>query len=92
MFAPARVRPDRARGLIASRPQGGWRNTYDFWRSAEGAGLETSVDPMSQLQLKTYWFTIDLSVSFQDAEMEAWALVDSRVAPAKVVARRWGGE
>ncbi|HEX8379277.1 MAG TPA: type II secretion system minor pseudopilin GspK [Allosphingosinicella sp.] len=92
MFAPARVRPDRARGLIAGRPQGGWRNTYDFWRSAEGAGLETNLDPMSQLQLKTYWFTIDLSVSFQDAEMEAWALVDSRLAPAKVVARRWGGE
>ncbi|HEU0133736.1 MAG TPA: type II secretion system minor pseudopilin GspK [Allosphingosinicella sp.] len=91
MFAPAKVRADRARGLIASRPPTGWRNTYDFWRSAEGAGLETNVDPMSQLQLKTYWFTIDLSVSFQDAEMEEWALVDARLAPAKVVARRWGG-
>ena len=91
MFAPAKARPDRVRGLIASRPPAGWRNTYDFWRSAEVAGLETNVDPMSQLQLKTYWFTIDLSVSFQDAEMEEWALVDARLAPAKVVARRWGG-
>jgi len=91
MFAPARTRPDRVRGLIASRPQNGWRNTYDFWRSAEQAGLETNVDPMSQLQLKTYWFTIDLSVSFADSEMEEWALVDARLAPAKVVARRWGG-
>jgi general secretion pathway protein K len=91
MFAPARTRPDRVRGLIASRPQNGWRNSYDFWRSAEQAGLETNVDPMSQLQLKTYWFTIDLSVSYADAEMEEWALVDARLAPAKVVARRWGG-
>jgi general secretion pathway protein K len=91
MFAPDKARPDRLRGLIASRPQSGWRNTYDFWRSAEQAGLETSADPMSQLQLKTYWFTIDLSVRFQDAEMEEWALVDARLAPAKVVARRWGG-
>ena len=91
MFAPARTRPDRVRGLIASRPQNGWRNTYDFWHSAEQAGLETNVDPMSQLQLKTYWFTIDLSVSYADAEMEEWALVDARLAPAKVVARRWGG-
>ena len=92
MFAPAKARPDRLRGLIASRPKDGWRNTYDFWRSAEGAGLETSSDPMSQLQLKTYWFTIDVSVRFEDSEMEEWALVDARLAPAKVVARRWGGE
>ena len=91
MFAPGKVRPDRARGLIGARPPAGWRNTYDFWRSAELAGLETSADPMSQLQLKTHWFTIDLSVAFQDAEMEEWALVDARLTPAKVVARRWGG-
>ncbi len=91
MFAPAKARPDRVRGLIASRPKAGWLNTYDFWRSAEQAGLETNVDPMSQLQLKTYWFTIDLSVRFEDAEMEEWALVDARLAPAKVVARRLGG-
>jgi general secretion pathway protein K len=91
MFAPAKARPDRVRGLIASRPKDGWRNTYDFWRSAEQAGLETNMDPMSQLQLKTYWFAIDLSVRFEDSEMEEWALVDARLAPAKVVARRLGG-
>ena len=91
MFAPDKVRPERARGLIGARPPAGWRNTYDFWRSAELAGLETSADPMSQLQLKTHWFTIDLAVAFQDAEMEEWALVDARLSPAKVVARRWGG-
>lgn len=91
MFAPGKTGVDRARGLIGARPPAGWRNTYDFWRSAEQAGLETSADPMSQLQLKTYWFTIDLDVAFQGAEMEEWALVDARLAPAKVVARRWGG-
>ncbi len=91
MFAPGKTRVDRARGLIGARPPAGWRNTYDFWRSAELAGLETSADPMSQLQLKTHWFTIDLSVAFQDSEMEEWALVDARLSPAKVVARRWGG-
>ncbi len=91
MFAPTKVRPDRVRGLIASRPKAGWRNTYDFWRSAEQAGLETKSDPMSQLQLKTYWFTIELSVRFEGSELEEWALVDARLAPARVVARRWGG-
>ena len=91
MFAPRQTNVERARGLIGARPPAGWRNTYDFWRSAQVAGLETNADPMSQLQLKTYWFTIDLSVVFQDAEIEEWALVDARLAPAKVVARRWGG-
>jgi general secretion pathway protein K len=91
MFAPGKASADRVRGVIAARPREGWRNTYDFWRSAQVAGLETNADPMSQLQLKTYWFTIDLSVAFQDSEMEEWALVDARLSPAKVVARRWGG-
>jgi general secretion pathway protein K len=91
MFAPGKTGVDRVRGLIAARPPAGWRNTFDFWRSAQVAGLETSIDPMSQLQLKTYWFTIDLDVAFQGAEMEEWALVDARTNPAKVVARRWGG-
>jgi general secretion pathway protein K len=90
MFAPDKTRVDRVKGLIGARPAAGWRNTYDFWRSAEQAGLETNADPMSQLQLKTYWFTIDLDVAFQGAEMEEWALVDARSPPAKVVARRWG--
>jgi general secretion pathway protein K len=91
MFAPGRVGADRARGVIGARPAAGWRNTYDFWRSAQVAGLETNVDPMSQLQLKTYWFTIDLNVAFEGAEMDEWALVDARLNPARVVARRWGG-
>jgi general secretion pathway protein K len=91
MFAPGRTRVDRVRGLIVARPPAGWRTPYDFWRSAQVAGLETNADPMSQLQLKTYWFTIDLDVAFEGAEMEEWALVDARLNPARVVARRWGG-
>ncbi|MFL6843477.1 MAG: type II secretion system minor pseudopilin GspK [Allosphingosinicella sp.] len=91
MLAPGRVRIDRVRSVLASRPAGGWSSSYDFWRSAQVAGIESAADPMSQLQLKTYWFTIDLDVRFQDAELEEWALVDARLSPARVVARRWGG-
>jgi general secretion pathway protein K len=91
MLAPEKTRVERARGLIAARPSAGWRTLYDFWRSAQVAGLETNSDPMSQLQLKTYWFTIDLDVAFAGAQMEEWALVDARLNPARVVARRWGG-
>jgi general secretion pathway protein K len=91
MLAPGKARVERVRGLIAARPAAGWRTSYDFWRSAQVAGLETNADPMSQLQRKTYWFTIDLDVAFAGAEMDEWALVDARLNPAKVVARRWGG-
>jgi general secretion pathway protein K len=91
MLAPGKVRIERVRSILAARPAAGWSNSYDFWRSAQVAGIETAADPMSQLQLKTYWFTIDLDVRFQDAELEEWALVDARLSPARVVARRWGG-
>jgi general secretion pathway protein K len=90
MFAPDRAQIERVRGLIGSRPARGWQNTYDFWRSAETAGIPTSSDPMSQLQLKSTWFTIDLDVGFLDGEVEEQALVDARLTPSKVVARRWG--
>ena len=90
MLAPRQARADRLRGLIGGRPPQGWQNTYDFWRSAEVAGINMSADPMSQLQLKSSWFAIDLDVRFQDGEIEERALVDARTSPAKVVARRWG--
>jgi general secretion pathway protein K len=90
MMAPHQVRIEGARALIASRPPRGWRNTYDFWRSAGVAGITDAADPMFQLQVKSQWFSIDLTVRFGDGEMEETALVDARMSPARVVARRWG--
>ena len=90
MMAPHQVRLEGARTLIASRPPRGWQNTHDFWQSASVAGISDSADPMFQLQLKSQWFSIDLNVRYQDGEMEETALVDARMNPARVVARRWG--
>ena len=47
---------------------------------------------LSQLQLKTEWFALDLSVDLGDANVREQALIDARRAPARVIARRWGDD
>ena len=90
MLAPHQVRLEAARALIGSRPAAGWEDAAAFWRSAAVAGIAESADPMSQLEVKSQWFSIDLTVRFGTGEVEETALVDARTSPAKVVARRWG--
>ena len=50
------------------------------------------LDVQTQPQLRTRWFTLDLRVGLQGAELYETALVDARIAPARVVARRWGSD
>jgi general secretion pathway protein K len=88
MFVPARTGLEEARGIIARRPPGGWKEMAEFTR-ATGPN-ELPLDPSSQLQLNTRWFALDLRIEFNGAELIETALVDARYTPARVVVRRWG--
>lgn len=90
MLDPRQAELGRARMLLADRPARGWATIEDFWPEAAGAGIGRTLDQMSQLQTKTAWFAMDLLVRFGGAETEESALVDARLRPARVVARRWG--
>lgn len=92
MLAPGMVAPEQARGLIASRPQGGWRSAEDFWARAAQAGLPAAGDALGQVSLATRWFAVELAVEHGGAEVIETALIDARLRPARVVARRWGTE
>jgi general secretion pathway protein K len=50
------------------------------------------LDVQLQPQLRTRWFKLDLQVALAGAELTETALVDARIAPARVVTRRWGNE
>ena len=81
---------ERARRIIASRPAAGWENQLDFWRTEPMSELVPALDVQLQPQVRTRWFALDVRVALMDSVFEQSALVDSRLQPSRVVARRWG--
>lgn len=91
MLAPGQLGLDRARSVLAGRPADGWANQVEFWRIEAMSELQVPMDVQLQPQLKTNWFTLDVRVAVGEAGFEEQALVDARLQPSRVVARRWGG-
>jgi general secretion pathway protein K len=92
MLAPEGVGVDAARQVIATRPAAGWASTTDFWRMPGLVWLSVPAEVQAQPQVKTRWFTLDLRVRLQGAELIETALIDARIAPSRVVMRRWGSD
>lgn len=92
MLAPEQIPVERARQILASRPAAGWSYAVDFWRMPALQGVNLPLDVQMQPQLRTRWFALDIQVELQGAELNETALVDARVAPARVVVRRWGSD
>jgi general secretion pathway protein K len=90
MLEPNRVGLDLARAIIARRPSAGWATMEDFLRANRLEDLP--LDALGQLQLGSRWFALDLRVEFQGAELIETALIDARLTPSRVAARRWGNE
>ena len=78
--------------MIARRPVAGWASLVDFYRDAQLSSAVLPLDVQLQPQLRTRWFALDLRVELQGAELIETALVDARIAPARVVVRRWGSD
>ncbi len=91
MLAPGQLDVERARRVLAARPAGGWTNTIEFWRIETMRDLVIPLDVQLQPQLRTQWFALDVRVAVGELLFEEAALVDARLQPSRVVARRWGG-
>ena len=92
MLAPGQISIDRARQVLAERPAAGWDNITDFWTAPGLQQVILPLDAQLQPQLRTRWFALDLRVELQGAELNETALLDARIAPARLVVRRWGGD
>lgn len=92
MLAPDAITLDAARSAIAARPAAGWNSLSDFFAQAALQNTFLPLDVQLQPQLRTRWFALDLRIELQEAELNETALVDARVAPARVALRRWGVE
>ena len=90
MLAPGQLPVERARRIIAGRPAAGWSNVIEFWRTDALSGLAIPLDIQLQAQLRTRWFALDLRVDMLDSQFSETLLVDSRLQPSRIAARRWG--
>ena len=90
MLAPGRLEVERARRILAARPVSGWNNQIEFWRIDALRDINPPLDVQLQLQLETNWFALDIEVAMLDSEFTETALIDARLQPSRLVARRWG--
>ncbi len=91
MIAPRQLRLEQARRILAARPASGWTSQLDFWRTESLSELDMPLDVQLQPQVKTGWFALEVKVETMGSKFVQSALVDARLMPARVVARRWGG-
>ena len=90
MLAPGQLDLARARRVLARRPQAGWSNQIEFWRIEAMSEVNVPLDVQLQPQLKTNWFALDVRVEVAGTEFGETLLVDARLQPSRIVARRWG--
>ena len=90
MLAPGQLDVERAERILAGRPAAGWGNQVEFWRIDALRDLNVPLDVQLQLQLRTRWFALDVTVTMMDSEFVESALLDARLQPSRVVSRRWG--
>ncbi len=89
MLAPGQLDAERARRILAARSPSGWDSQIDFWRVDALRDLEVPLDVQLQPQVRTRWFALDVEVAIMEAEFRETALVDARLQPSRLVARRW---
>jgi general secretion pathway protein K len=89
MLAPGQLPLDLARRLIAARPSAGWSSQVEFWRQGVLRDLNLPLDVQLQTQIRTNWFALDVRASAGTTEFAETVLIDARLQPSRIVARRW---
>ena len=89
MLAPGQLDVARARRILESRPTSGWGSQVEFWRIDALRDVNVPLDIQLQLQLRTRWFVVDTLVERMGLEFSESALIDARLQPSRLVARRW---
>jgi general secretion pathway protein K len=89
MLAPGQLDVPRARRVLAQRPSNGWANQIEFWRLEAMSEVNVPLDVQLQPQLKTHWFALDVRVELMGSDYGETVLVDARLQPSRIVARRW---
>ena len=90
MLAPVRT-GSSGRGACSPRGRASGLGQSDrVLADRRSARANVPLDVQLQLQMRTCWFALEVRVAIMDAEFTETALVDARLQPSRLVARRWG--
>lgn len=90
MLAPGILDVARARSVLAARPADGFGSVLNFWNSPALARVQVPQEVAQQVKVRSAFFTLRATVINGETQVEETALIDARVQPARIVARRWG--
>jgi general secretion pathway protein K len=90
MLIPGKLPTQTAKRMIDERPSNGYADGAAFWSLPALTGITPAAEIMAQTQVRTRWFTLDVSVALAGAEHRQISLIDGRNPPPRVVGRRYG--
>ena len=92
MLYGGRMSVSQAAAVLRARPPGGWSGVDQFRQqpavAAAAAGDATGLG--DEIAVRTRWFTLDLDVTLDGAQVKEVAVIDGGIAPSRVVSRAWG--
>jgi len=91
MLSPDKLGIERARQLLARRPLDGYGSLDEFWAQQPLAALQLPELAKKQVQARSRWFEVALSVDLGGDRVEDTVLYDAGISPARVVRRQWSG-
>lgn len=91
MLLPGQLAEGAARKLIVERPADGYSSMVDFWKLPALGGATPAAEVLAQPQLRTNWFSLDISIDLGGVGFQQASLLDARSTQVKTVRRSFGG-
>lgn len=90
MLTDNAVTPEVARRVLASRPDGGWRDAPAFWSHPALAEAAVPDPVLQQVVLRTRYFELQAEVEYGGADVVLSALLEQEAdGTVRRIARRW---
>ena len=90
MLYGGRLSPAQAAVLLRARPAAGWTSADQFRQQPAIASMANAAGLGEEIAVRSRWFTLELDVTLDGAQVKEVALIDGGIAPSRVVARAWG--
>lgn len=90
MLYGGRLSVAQARAALLARPTGGWPDAQQFHAMPAIASATDRTGLSDEIAVRSRWFTLELDVTLDGAQVKETALIDGGIAPSRVVSRVWG--
>jgi len=75
---------------LRARPAAGWTSADQFRQQPAIASMANAAGLGEEIAVRSRWFTLELDVTLDGAQVKEVAVIDGGIAPSRVVTRAWG--